>query len=72
MSGTINSKNKALIIGTITYAIGNFGTKILSFLIVPLYTFYIMPSDLGDYDLLMTTVSLLSPLLTMKVSDGII
>lgn len=70
MSGTINSKNKALIIGTITYAIGNFGTKILSFLIVPLYTFYIMPSDLGDYDLLMTTVSLLSPLLTMKVSDA--
>ena len=70
MSNAINSKNKTLLIGTITYAIGNFGTKILSFLIVPLYTFYIMPSDLGDYDLLMTTVSLLSPLLTMKVSDA--
>ena len=34
MSGTINSKNKALIIGTITYAIGNFGTKILMFLVL--------------------------------------
>ena len=64
------SKNKALLTGTITYAIGNFGTKILSFLIVPLYTFYILPSDLGDYDLLMTTVSLLSPLMTMKISDA--
>lgn len=70
MVESINSKNRSLIIGTITYAIGNFGTKILSFLIVPLYTFYIMPSDLGDYDLLMTTVSLLSPLLTMKISDA--
>ena len=64
------ANNKALIVGTITYTIGNFGTKILSFLIVPLYTFYILPSDLGDYDLLMTTVSLLSPLLTMKISDA--
>ncbi|MDO4170864.1 MAG: oligosaccharide flippase family protein [Lachnospiraceae bacterium] len=63
-------KNKALFIGTMTYAIGNFGTKILSFLIVPLYTYYIKPSDLGDYDLLITTVSLLSPLLTMKISDA--
>lgn len=66
----VNKKNKALMVGTITYAIGNFGTKILSFLIVPLYTFYIMPSDLGDYDLMMTTVSLLSPVLTMKISDA--
>lgn len=66
----MNSKDKSLLVGTFTYAIGNFGTKILSFLIVPLYTFYIKPSDLGDYDLLMTTVSLLSPLLTMKVSDA--
>ena len=63
-------KNRALIVGTITYAIGNFGTKILSFLIVPLYTYYISPSDLGDYDLVITTVSLLSPLITMKISDA--
>ena len=37
MANTTHSKNKSLMIGTITYAIGNFGTKILSFLIVPLY-----------------------------------
>lgn len=70
MADTTHSKNKSLMIGTITYAIGNFGTKILSFLIVPLYTYYIAPSEMGDYDLLMTTVSLLSPLLTMKISDA--
>lgn len=65
-----NKKNKALLTGTITYAIGSFGTKFLNFLIVPLYTYYILPADLGDYDLLMTTVSLFSPLLTMKISDA--
>ena len=62
--------NRALLTGTITYAIGNFGTKFLSFLIVPLYTYYIMPSDLGDYDLLLTAVSLFSPLITLKISDA--
>lgn len=63
-------RNRSLIIGTVIYAIGNFGTKILSFLIVPIYTFYISPEELGEYDLLMTTVSLLSPLITMKISDA--
>lgn len=65
-----DSKNRALLTGTIIYAIGTFGTKILSFLIVPLYTYYIIPSDLGDYDLLLTTVSLLSPILTLKISEA--
>ena len=64
------TKNKALLMGTITYAIGTFGTKILSFLIVPLYTYFIIPEDLGDYDLLITTVSLLSPILTLKISEA--
>lgn len=65
-----NKKNKALLIGTIIYAIGSLGTKFLNFLIVPLYTYFIAPSELGDYDLLITTVSLLSPLITMKISDA--
>ena len=69
MNVETRENNKALLIGTIIYGIGNIGTKFLSFLIVPLYTYFIQPGDLGDYDLLMTTVSLLSPLLTMKISE---
>lgn len=64
------SKKHALMMGTIIYAIGTFGTKILSFLIVPLYTYYIAPSEMGDYDLLNTTISLLTPLVTLQISDG--
>lgn len=70
MNAETRENNKALLVGTIIYGIGNIGTKFLSFLIVPLYTYFIQPGDLGDYDLLMTTVSLLSPLLTMKISDA--
>lgn len=66
----IKQNNKALLTGTIVYAIGNLGTKILTFLIVPLYTYYISTSDMGDYDLLMTSVSLLTPLISLRISDA--
>ena len=66
----VHEKNKTLMIGTIIYAIGNFGTKFLSFLIVPLYTYYISPSDLGNYDLFCTVINLLTPLLTLQISDA--
>ena len=68
----MNDKRKSinLIKGTGIYAIGTFGSKILSFLIVPLYTYYIATEDMGVYDLLISTVSLLSPIVTMQISDA--
>lgn len=66
----VKKNNKALLTGTIVYAIGNLGTKILTFLIVPLYTYYISTSDMGDYDLLITSVSLLAPLISLKISEA--
>lgn len=66
----IKQNNKELLTGTIVYAIGNLGTKILTFLIVPLYTYYISTSDMGDYDLLITSVSLLAPIVSLKISDA--
>lgn len=68
--GSLKSKNEQLIKGTIIYAIGSFGSKILSLLIVPLYTFYIIPEELGDYDLILATVNLLMPLVTLQITDA--
>ena len=70
MSRSVQMNNKDLLIGTVVYAIGNIGTKILSFLIVPLYTYYISTYDMGRYDLLISTVSLISPLVSLKISDA--
>lgn len=61
---------KKLIKGTATYAIGDFGTRILSFLIIPLYTYYISTEEMGIYDLLISTSGLLIPLITLQVSDA--
>ena len=63
-------RSRNLLRGTIIYAVGNLGTKIITFLIVPLYTYYISPDDLGNYDLLVTTVSLFTPVITLRISDA--
>lgn len=63
-------KGKDLAYGTLIYAIGNLGSKVLSFLIVPLYTYYILPAEMGTYDLLHSTVNLLTPLITLQISDA--
>lgn len=70
MLNSIHEKQKSIIKGTALYAIGSFGSKILSFIIVPLYTFFIVPEELGFYDLLLTTVSLLMPLVSMQFTDA--
>lgn len=66
----IENRSRQLIKGTGIYAIGTFGTKLLTFLIVPLYTFYISTEDMGIYDLLLSTIQLLSPIVTMQISDA--
>ena len=43
--------------------ISNFGTKILSFLMVPLYTNLLSTSEYGTYDLYQTTLFLFVPIL---------
>lgn len=71
MSNELNrQKTKKLFKSILIYAIGDFGTKILSFLIVPLYTYYISTGDMGEYDLLISTVSLLVPIVTLQIPDA--
>ena len=70
MNGVLKEKKENLIKGTLIYALGSFGSKILSFIIVPLYTFYIVPEELGQYDLLLVTVSLLYPLVSLQFTDA--
>lgn len=57
-------------IGILTVA--NFGTKFLSFLLVPLYTSVLSTDDYGSYDLVLNTVGLLIPLLTQNILDGVL
>lgn len=50
--------------------VGQFGTKLLSFFLVPLYTSVLTSAEYGTYDLYSATVSLFVPLLTLNISDA--
>lgn len=64
-------RNKRIVNNTIVFAIGNFGSKILAYVMVLVYTHYINASDLGYYDLILTTVSLIMPIVLMAFDEGI-
>ena len=51
-------------------AVGQLGTKFLSFFLVPLYTYVLTTSEYGTYDMFSTTVSLLVPILSLNISDA--
>ncbi|MBQ9555117.1 MAG: oligosaccharide flippase family protein [Muribaculaceae bacterium] len=52
------------------YAIGNIGSKLITFLMVPLYTHYVETDDFGYYDLCFTVCMLLVPFVTLQLRDG--
>ena len=57
---------------TLIYAIGTFGSKILSFLLLPLYTYLIPTAEYGKYDIILTIIALLLPVITLQIPEGII
>ena len=53
------------------YAIGNLGSKTITFAMVPLYTFFVKEtSDFGYYDLCLTVIFLILPFSTLQLRDG--
>lgn len=56
---------------TLIYAIGNFGSKILAYVMVLVYSYYITPEELGYYDVVLTTISMVQPLVIFQINDGV-
>lgn len=61
-----------LVENTIIYGIGTFGSKILQFLIVPLYTYVLTAEEYGQIDIFVITISLLVPFVTLYVQEAVI
>jgi O-antigen/teichoic acid export membrane protein len=57
---------------TIVYGIGSLATKAISFLLLPLYTYYLRPADYGALEVLDLTMSLLGMLLNMGVMAAVL
>ena len=68
----MNKRYKYLTKNVGLMAISQLGTKLLSVLLVPLYTNILTTEEYGSFDLIITTINLLIPLLTFNVGEGII
>lgn len=66
-----NSKVNYLLKNVGILTISNFASKILVFLLVPLYTAVLSTSEFGSYDLAISTVSLVYPVLTLNIVDSV-
>ena len=67
-----SSKTGDLAKNTAVLAIGNFSSKVLTFLLVPLYTAVLSTEDYGSYDMVSSTCSLLLPVLTLNIADAVL
>ena len=52
------------------YAVGNISSKLIMFLLYPIMTFYLLPSELGKFDLVLTIVIWLGALTMLNMRDG--
>lgn len=65
-------KEKKLIKNTLIFAIGNVGSKLISFILIPLYTIYMTQSEYGYADLMLVYSNLLIPVISFALYDGIL
>lgn len=68
----MNKKYKKLGKNTLLMVVGNFASKLLTFFLVPLYTYCLSTSEYGISDLMSTTISLIVPFLTLTIAEGIL
>src|SRR5699024_3318560 len=61
-----------LLSNTVIFAIGTFSSKLLVFLLMPLYTWALNPTELGTADLIIQTGNLLLPLVSLGIINAII
>ncbi len=66
------SRESKLIKNTIIYTVSNFGSKVLTFLIVPLYTFYLSTAEFGTYDTIISILNLLAPMCVLAIHEGLL
>lgn len=66
------NRDKNLVKNIMLFGISSFGTKIIYFLLVPLYTTCLTTEDYGYVDLINTVISLLVPIMTVGMSESVL
>lgn len=67
-----DKKYKYLFKNTLLFTVSSFGSKILTFLLVPLYTNVLSTAEYGTADLISTTSTLLFYFFTLNIADSVL
>jgi len=54
------------------YAMGTFSSRVISFVLVFVITFYLTREEVGTYDIIFTTVTLISSFINLQLADAIL
>ena len=66
------NKYKRLLLDTFVFALGNLGSKVILFFMVPLYTNYLSKEEYGTSDLVFTVAQLLVPFVSLVIFDAVL
>lgn len=63
---------KKLLGNSALFAIGNLGSKLISIILVPLYTYYLTTSEYGLVDIVISTSSMLLPIVSLSIYEAVL
>lgn len=67
----MDKKYKKLLSNTAILGIGTFGSKVLVFLLMPLYTAYLSSAQYGSADIISQSANLLMPLISLGICEAV-
>ena len=67
----MDKNKKNLLYDMILYGVGDLGSKLITFFLVPFYTRYLTTEQYGTMDLINTTQSLLLPIICLQIISGV-
>lgn len=68
----MSNKYSTLKKNTIIFTIGNIGSSLISFILIPLFTNYLTTSEYGKIDFITMLISLLIPIITLNFIEALI
>ena len=68
----MSNKIRLLVKDTLIFAVGNLGSKLILFLMVPLYTNYLTATEYGTAELVFTISQLVIPIVSIVIWNGVI
>jgi O-antigen/teichoic acid export membrane protein len=68
----MQKESKSLTNIVLIYAMGTMSSRVISFVLVFVITFFLTRKELGTYDIIITTVSLVAPFIYLQLTDAIL